>query len=118
LIGIINTKTIIYKRIAGNSVFAWLEEVDAAPVVVADIVACYAIVAGSGEVDAAIGIVDFVACYCVVVAGKGEDDAIRGAADIVAGYGVVAWTYHYPFTTPKAFWVCYGESFKCNSIST
>jgi hypothetical protein len=45
LIGRLNRKTIIYKCVAVNCVVAGTDEVDAVIIVVADIVACYCVVA-------------------------------------------------------------------------
>jgi hypothetical protein len=67
LIGRINRKTIIYKCIAVKGVVAGIVEADAATVV-ADLVACYCVVAaGIAEPDAFLVVVaDIVACYVII----------------------------------------------------
>jgi hypothetical protein len=90
LIGIRNTKPIIYKCIACNGVVvAGIAEVDAAIFVVADIVTSYCVIVGIGEADAVFVVADIVACNGVV-AGIVEADAAIVVADIVACNGVVA----------------------------
>jgi hypothetical protein len=116
LIGIKNTKPIIYKCIACNGVVvAGIGEVDAAIFVVADIVTGYCVVVGIGEADTVFVVVEIVAGNGVV-AGRVDADAVTVVADIVAGYCVVAGNYIYTSTFPHTSRVCCIESFKRNPI--
>ena len=51
-------------------------EADAVVVVVADVITCNSVIAGTVEVDAVMVVVDVIVCNGIVVAGISEEDAV------------------------------------------